>query len=473
MKIYDTLMNRKVDFVPVNEGEAKIYLCGPTVYDYGHLGHGRSAVAFDLLRRYLIYRGYRVVFVRNWTDIDDKTIERARKENTTVKELTERFIQIYREDYSKLNVLEPDFDPKPTEHIPEIIDIIKRLFDRGHAYILEDGVYFDISTFPDYGRLSGQNLDELIEGARVEVTKGKRNPGDFVLWKFEKPGEPSWESPWGRGRPGWHIECTAMSVKYLGEEFDIHCGGQDLTFPHHEDEIAQARGAGFAFARYWMHNGFLKIENEKMSKSLGNFFTLREIFKKYSPAVVRFFLLSTHYRAPLNFSFEALDQAENALQRYNDFIVRIMDVRESAGVSSIAEDSTPLESKELEVFGKLVASTKKGFCEAMDDDLNISRALAEISEFVRKVNIMIDRNEIGPGEAEMVYGFMKEINSVLGVFTLERELLPEEIEELIRKRAEARKARNFAEADRIRDELMKMGIILEDTKEGTRWKRKI
>ena len=473
MKIYDTLMKRKVDFVPVNEGEAKIYLCGPTVYDYGHLGHGRSAVAFDLLRRYLIYRGYRVVFVRNWTDIDDKTIERARKENTTVKELTERFIQIYREDYGKLNVLEPDFDPKPTEHIPEIIDIIKRLVDRGHAYILEDGVYFDISTFPDYGRLSGQNLDELIEGARVEVTKGKRNPGDFVLWKFEKPGEPSWESPWGRGRPGWHIECTAMSVKYLGEEFDIHCGGQDLTFPHHEDEIAQARGAGFAFARYWMHNGFLKIENEKMSKSLGNFFTLREIFKRYSPAVVRFFLLSTHYRAPLNFSFEALDQAENALQRYNDFIVRIMDVRESAGVSSIAEDSTPLESKELEVFGKLVASTKKGFCEAMDDDLNISRALAEISEFVRKVNIMIDRNEIGPGEAEMVYGFMKEINSVLGVFTLERELLPEEIEELIRKRAEARKVRNFAEADRIRDELMKMGIILEDTKEGTRWKRKI
>lgn len=473
MKIYDTLMKRKVDFVPVNEGEAKIYLCGPTVYDYGHLGHGRSAVAFDLLRRYLIYRDYRVVFVRNWTDIDDKTIERARKEKTTVKELTERFIQIYREDYGKLNVLEPDFDPKPTEHIPEIIDIIKRLVDRGHAYILEDGVYFDISTFPDYGRLSGQNLDELIEGARVEVTKGKRNPGDFVLWKFEKPGEPSWESPWGRGRPGWHIECTAMSVKYLGEEFDIHCGGQDLTFPHHEDEIAQARGAGFAFARYWMHNGFLKIENEKMSKSLGNFFTLREIFKKYSPAVVRFFLLSTHYRAPLNFSFEALDQAENALQRYNDFIVRIMDVRESAGVSSIAEDSNPVKFKELEIIGKLVASTKKGFCEAMDDDLNISRALAEISEFVRKVNIMIDRNEIGPGEAEMVYGFMKEINSVLGVFTLERELLPEEIEELIRKRAEARKVRNFAEADRIRDELMKMGIILEDTKEGTRWKRKI
>ncbi len=473
MKIYDTLMKRKVDFVPVNEGEAKIYLCGPTVYDYGHLGHGRSAVAFDLLRRYLIYRGYRVVFVRNWTDIDDKTIERARKENTTVKELTERFIQIYREDYGKLNVLEPDFDPKPTEHIPEIIDIIKRLVDRGHAYILEDGVYFDISTFPDYGRLSGQNLDELIEGARVEVTKGKRNPGDFVLWKFEKPGEPSWESPWGRGRPGWHIECTAMSVKYLGEEFDIHCGGQDLTFPHHEDEIAQARGAGFAFARYWMHNGFLKIENEKMSKSLGNFFTLREIFKKYSPAVVRFFLLSTHYRAPLNFSFEALDQAENALQRYNDFIVRIMDVRESAGVSSIAEDSNPVKFKELEIIGKLVASTKKGFCEAMDDDLNISRALAEISEFVRKVNIMIDRNEIGHEEAEMVYGFMKEINSVLGVFTLERELLPEEIEELIRKRAEARKVRNFAEADRIRDELMEMGIILEDTKEGTRWKRKI
>lgn len=472
MKIYDTLTKRKVDFRPVKEGEAKIYLCGPTVYDYGHLGHGRSAVAFDLLRRYLIYRGYRVVFVRNWTDIDDKTIERARRENTSVKELTERFIKIYKEDYSRLNILEPDFDPKPTEHISEIIEIIKRLFERGHAYILDDGVYFDISTFQNYGMLSGQNLDGLIEGARVEVVKGKRNPGDFALWKFEKPGEPSWESPWGRGRPGWHIECTAMSVKYLGGEFDIHCGGQDLTFPHHEDEIAQAIGAGFRFARYWMHNGFLKIENEKMSKSLGNFFTLREIFKKYSPPVVRFFLLSTHYRAPLNFSFEALAQAENALQRYNDFIIRILEIKDKAEGGLKQEDVNPSETKKSNKIEELIEGARKGFCEAMDDDLNISRALAELSEFVRKVNILVDKDGIGPGEANNIYDFMVEINSVLGVFNLGKELLDEEIEELIKKRTEARKVRNFAEADRIRNELMKMGIILEDTKEGTRWKRK-
>jgi len=329
MRIFNTLKKEKVEFIPLKEQKVGIYLCGPTVYDYGHLGHGRSAIVFDLLRRYLLYKGYEVTYVRNWTDIDDKTIERAKEEGITVKELTEKFIREYEDDFAKLNILEPDFAPKATEHIKEIITFIERLFDNGHAYVLEDGVYFDIQTFPAYGKLSGQSLDELRSGARIEVVETKRNPGDFALWKFKKPGEPSWPSPWGRGRPGWHIECSVMSVCYLGGEFDIHCGGQDLIFPHHEDEIAQAQGAGYRFARYWMHNGFLNIDDEKMSKSLGNFFTLREIFEKYSPLTVRFFLLSAHYKAPLNFSRSVLEQAENALTRYNDFILRVSEEAEN------------------------------------------------------------------------------------------------------------------------------------------------
>jgi len=286
MVLFDTLQKKKVPFKPLKEKEVGIYLCGPTVYDYGHLGHGRSAIVFDLLRRYFVYMGYRVTFVRNWTDIDDKTIERAQRDGVTVRELTEQFIGIYEEDYAKLNILEPDIAPKPTEHIQDIIKFIERLFARGHAYTLEDGVYFDIASFDGYGALSGQSLEELRSGARVEVDEAKRNPGDFALWKFQKPGEPAWDSPWGRGRPGWHVECSVMSYRYLGDEFDIHCGGQDLIFPHHEDEIAQSLGAGYGFARYWMHNGFLNIEDEKMSKSLGNFFTLREIFEGCSTTIV-------------------------------------------------------------------------------------------------------------------------------------------------------------------------------------------
>jgi len=461
MRIFDTLRKKKVELEPLEKGKVKIYLCGPTVYDYGHLGHGRSVVVFDLLRRFLEYKGYQVTFVRNWTDIDDKTIERAQKEGITVKELTSRFIQIYNEDFEKLNIKEPDYDPKPTDYIEEIIDMIIKLFDLGHAYILKDGVYYDISTFPEYGKLSGQNLEELRGGARVEVLEGKRNPGDFVLWKFEKPGEPSWPSPWGRGRPGWHIECSAMSVKILGSSFDIHCGGQDLTFPHHEDEIAQARGAGYEFARYWMHNAFLNIDNEKMSKSLGNFFTLRQIFTKYQPSVVRFFLLSAHYRNPLNFSEDSLNQAKSALERYNDFIMRVQGV-EGKG-----------KEKKGESVDGLIEQARRGFDQGLEDDLNISQALASLAEFIKRVNIMIDRERLCSGDAEKVLSFLKEINNVLGVFRLEKGILSRDIEELIEKRARARKEKNYKEADRIRDFLLERGIVLEDTKQGTRWKQKV
>jgi cysteinyl-tRNA synthetase len=459
IRIFDTMKGKKVDLVTVEERKVGIYLCGPTVYDYGHLGHGRSAVSFDLLRRYLSYRGYEVTFVRNWTDIDDKTIERAKAEHTTVKELTERFIRIYEEDFKKLKVLEPDVAPKPTEHISGIVSFIKRLFERGHAYLLDDGVYYDISTFDDYGKLSGQRLEDLKQGVRVDVAEGKRNPGDFALWKFEKPGEPSWPSPWGNGRPGWHVECSVMSEGYLGEEFDIHCGGQDLIFPHHEDEIAQSQGAGHRFARYWMHNGFLNIDNEKMSKSLGNFFTLREAFGRFPPEAVRFFLLSSHYRAPVNFSEETLRQAEAGLSRFNDFIGR---------VGEAIENGTSDTTKELDAR---IRRARNEFTEGLDDDLNVSKALAALSDFVRDVNILMETEALGSEGARIVLSFMKETDGVLGIFSFERESLDGEVESLIEQRNAARKRKDFETADRIRDTLVGMGIVLEDKKEGTRWKK--
>jgi cysteinyl-tRNA synthetase len=460
MKVYNTLKKRKVELKPLEPGKIGIYLCGPTVYDYGHLGHGRSAIVFDLLRRYLVYRGFDVTFVRNWTDIDDKTIERAKRENVTVQELAQKFIQIYEEDYARLNILEPDFAPKPTDHIADMIRFIELLFDKGHAYTGDDGVYYDISTFPDYGNLSGQSLDELRGGIRVEVTEQKRNPGDFVLWKFEKPGEPAWNSPWGKGRPGWHIECSVMSVRYLGERFDVHCGGQDLIFPHHEDEIAQSRGAGYGFARYWLHNGFLNIDDEKMSKSLGNFFTLREIFEHYSPLTVRYFLLSAHYRAPLNFSDKSLQQAQNTLQRYNDFIMRVNEI------------AVKRDNKYHDTVETLIRETRREFEEGLENDLNISRSLASLSGFIREINNQIDGGKLNSGDARLVVEFMEEIDQVLAVFTFSKEILPEEIEKLIDQREKARRAMNFLQADEIRKNLLGRGILLEDTKEGPRWKRK-
>jgi cysteinyl-tRNA synthetase len=461
MKIFDTRSRKKVVLSPVRDHQIRIYLCGPTVYDYGHLGHGRSAIAFDLLRRYLKYRGYEIVFVRNWTDIDDKTIGRAHSEGISVKELTEKFIKIYKEDFEKLNILPPDYDPKPTDHIPEIIDIVKRLFDGGHAYMLDDGVYFDIATFPRYGELSKQRLDELKSGARVSVSGEKRNPGDFVLWKFEKPGDPSWESPWGKGRPGWHIECTAMSIKYLGAEFDIHCGGQDLVFPHHEDEIAQAKSAGYQYARHWMHNGFVNIDNEKMSKSLGNFFTLREVFRTFSPLAVRFFLLSTHYRAPLNFSEDTLRQADATLKHYNDFIMRMTEIAHSTREGK--EKSSTVD--------RIIQRAREGFESGLDDDLNISKSLAALSELVHEINTRVKEKGFGQEDAQKVLAFFKNVDTVLGVFSFEKEMIAEDIETMINEREAARESRDYRKADRIRNNLLELGIALEDTKEGTRWKK--
>ncbi len=461
MKIYDTRSGKKVVLSPIRDHQIRVYLCGPTVYDYGHLGHGRSAIAFDVLRRYLKYRGYGIVFVRNWTDIDDKTIDRANREGISVRELTEKFIKIYKEDFEKLNILPPDYDPKPTDHIPEIIDLVKRLFDGGHAYILDDGVYFDIATFPRYGELSKQRLDELKSGIRVTVSGEKRNPGDFVLWKFEKPGEPSWESPWGRGRPGWHIECTAMSIKYLGTEFDIHCGGQDLVFPHHEDEIAQAKSAGYHYARHWMHNGFVNIDNEKMSKSLGNFFTLREVFRTFSPLAVRFFLLSTHYRAPLNFSEDTLRQADATLKRYNDFIMRM----------SEHAHSTHAEKDKSSTVDRIIQMSREGFESGLDDDLNISKSLAALWELVHEINTRVKEEDFTPEDAKRVLAFFRSIDTVLGVFSFEKEMLPEQIEALINEREDARENKDYQKSDRIRDRLLELGIALEDTKDGTRWKK--
>lgn len=460
MKIYDTLSKKKVELATLKDRNIGIYLCGPTVYDYGHLGHGRSAVVFDLMRRFLMYRGFRVTFVRNWTDIDDRTIERAAREGVSVRELTERFIEIYREDFASLNILEPDFAPKATDHIAHMLEHIEKLFEKGHAYILDDGVYFDVSTFPQYGSLSGQEKEGLRTGARVAPSDKKRNPGDFVLWKFEKPGEPSWESRWGKGRPGWHIECSAMSVLYLGETFDIHCGGQDLIFPHHEDEIAQARGAGYGFARYWMHNGFLNIDDEKMSKSLGNFFTLRQAFEKFNPLSVRFFLLQTHYRSPLSFSEDALRQADSARERYDNFLLRVSERASQQG-----------HGKKNGRVAMLVKEATGGFEEGLDDDLNVSKSLASISDLVREVNRMIDERTLGSDDAGIVYDFMKGVDSVLGVFTFERELLPADIERLIEERNRAREKKEYERADSIRQQLADRGILLEDTKQGTRWKK--
>ncbi len=473
MKIFDTLQGKKVELTPLHGNMIGIYLCGPTVYDYGHLGHGRSAIVFDLLRRYLLYRGYDVTFVRNWTDIDDKTIDRANREGVTVRELTGKFIRIYEEDYARLNILKPDFAPKPTDHIDEIIAVIQRLLDNEHAYTLEDGVYFDIESFPEYGRLSGQSLEDLRSGARIEIDASKRNPTDFALWKFEKPGEPSWPSPWGRGRPGWHIECSVMSVHYLGEEFDLHCGGQDLTFPHHEDEIAQARGAGYGFARHWMHNGFLNIDNEKMSKSLGNFFTLREIFKDRDPLAVRFFLLSAHYKAPLNFSLENLDHARHTLGRINDFILRVSEAAGTGSEMKSGTNGTPsgrMHGGESDRVLVLIKKARGEFESGMDDDLNISKALAAVSLFIRDINTSLEEGELSMPDARAVLDFMKSMDSVLGVFTFERKMLPGRIETLIREREQARERKDYARADAIRQALLRRGVVLEDTKEGTRWK---
>ncbi|MGB9814258.1 MAG: cysteine--tRNA ligase [Thermovenabulum sp.] len=465
MKIYNTLTKQKEEFIPLNGNKVTIYTCGPTVYDFFHVGNARVFITFDVVRRYLKYRGYEVVFVQNFTDIDDKMIKRANEEGITVKELAERFIKEYFTDAAALKIERADVHPRATEHIGEMIELIERLIKKGFAYVVDGDVYFAAKKFKDYGKLSGQNLEELEAGARVEPGEKKRDPMDFALWKAKKEGEPYWESPWGEGRPGWHIECSCMSMKYLGETIDIHGGGSDLIFPHHENEIAQSEAAtGKPFARYFMHVGYLNVNNEKMSKSLGNFFTVREILKDYNPEVLRLFMLSTHYRSPINFSRELMDQAKSALERLYNALYALKHLEE------VTKDRE-LEGDEQVLLEKL-KGLKQKFIESMDDDFNTAEGLAVIYEIVREAN-----SNLKETSSKRIVSFTKELilelGRVMGLFgDFEKdELLDEEILRLIEERQKARKEKNFALADKIRDELKQKGVILEDTPSGVRWKK--
>ncbi len=464
MKIHNTFTAKKEDFTPLHEGGVGLYLCGPTVYDLGHLGHGRSAVSFDVIRKYFLYKGFKVTFVTNYTDIDDKMIQRAALMNITVPELALRIIPEYQKDYAELGIMPGDFQPCATEVVPEIIEIIQGLEEKGHTYVIEgDGVYFDISTFENYGKLSKQKLDELKSGIRVAVKEGKRNPQDFVLWKFSKPGEPVWNSPWGDGRPGWHIECSAMSSKFLGKTFDIHGGGADLTFPHHECEIAQSEAwSGQKFVNYWLHNGFINVNNEKMSKSLGNFFTLRDVFKKYKGQVVRYLFLQTHYRSPIEFSVELLEQSRNSLERIHDFMRRL---------ESYTIDESAVKANGSS-FSAFIDETRSRFERSMNDDFETPQALAACFDFIKEMNRLMDKSELSEGDKKMALHLIEGMDSVLGIFKSETpEKLDESLHHLILLREEARKSKDWTQADRLRKELESKGIQLEDTAAGTLWKK--
>ena len=462
MKLYNTLTRKKEEFIPLHEGEVRMYSCGPTVYNYFHIGNARPFIIFDTLRRYFEYKGYKVIFVQNFTDIDDKMINKANAEGITVKELAEKFIEEYFKDADGLGIKRATVHPRATEHIPDIIEFIKKLMDKGLAYEVEGDVYFDTSAFSDYGKLSGQNLEDLEAGARIDVDDRKRNPMDFALWKAQKPGEPAWDSPWGPGRPGWHIECSVMAMKYLGETIDIHSGGQDLTFPHHENEIAQSEGVtGKPFARYWLHNGYINVNNQKMSKSLGNFFTVRDIAKEFDLEVVRLFMLSAHYRNPVNFSRELLEQASSALDRLYNARNNMEYLIDQAQDRDMTED-------EKELAARLESYIEK-FEEEMEDDINTAGAIGVIFDLVREINTNLSFKN-SKSLLQKAYDIFSTLTSVLGLVQKESEKdLDKEIEELIEKRQQARKEKNWAVADKIRDELKERGIILEDTPQGVRW----
>lgn len=448
------MTRKKEEFVPVEPGKAKIYACGPTVYNFFHIGNARPFIIFDTLRRYFEYSGLDVTFVQNFTDVDDKMIARAAEEKTSLKELGERFITEYYTDAKGLGIQPATVHPRATEHIGDIINLVKKLVESGHAYESGGDVYFDVSSFPEYGKLSGQSLEDLQLGARIDVTEVKKNPEDFALWKAAKQGEDSWDSPWGKGRPGWHIECSAMSMKYLGDTIDIHGGGQDLVFPHHENEIAQSEAAtGKPFAKYWMHNGYINVNNEKMSKSKGNFFTVRDIAKKYDLKVVRLFMLSAHYRNPINFSEELIMQAASAM-------ARIKNCRDN--LKHIAATGS---TDKVDVF-KDICSLENQFKNAMDDDLNTAEAIGVIFEYVRDINLAFEE---GKG-AQSAKEALEALDKVLGVLGLlpEDEKVPEEIMALAQQRQEARKARDYAQADALRDKITALGYDLKDTPEGVK-----
>lgn len=459
LKIYNTLSKKKELFEALKVGELSMYVCGPTVYDIPHLGHGRSAVSFDVIRKYFEYKGYNVKFVSNYTDIDDKMINRAAVGGISVSELADKVIPEYEKDYAALSVKKPTVQPKATEHIVDMVEIIKKLDDGGFVYVLDDGVYFDVSKFKDYGKLSGQNLEDLRMGSRVDVKLDKVNPYDFAVWKFKKDGEPFWESPWGEGRPGWHIECSAMSFKHLGKTFDIHGGGLDLIFPHHECELAQSESVfgEYSFARHWIHNGFINVDNEKMSKSLGNFSTLRDIFESYDPKVVRFMFLQTHYRNPINFSFDLLDQAKSALGRLHDFVRRLKAYSESGdGFIGLSD---------------LLGESKLAFESFMDNDFDCSGALGVVFDLLNVVNKALDDKKLNISDLSSVLSLLGEFDSVLGIIFPVDDDLELDFLALIKEREEARLNKDFKRSDEIRDELKGLGILLEDVAGATIWKR--
>ncbi len=467
MKIYNTMSKRKEEFVPLEEGKVKMYVCGPTVYNLIHIGNARPMIVFDTVRRYFEYKGYDVNFVSNFTDVDDKIIKKAIEEGTTAEVISKRYIGECKKDMDAMNIKPATKNPLATEEICGMVDMIRTLIDKGYAYEKNGTVYYRTRKFKDYGKLSHKNLDDLQSGGRTLLVTGedeKEDPLDFVLWKPKKEGEPAWESPWSEGRPGWHIECSEMSKKYLGEQIDIHAGGEDLIFPHHENEIAQSEAAnGKEFARYWMHNGFLNIDNRKMSKSLGNFFTVREISEKYDLQVLRFFMLSAHYRSPLNFSAELMEAAKNGLER---ILTAADNLKFLAGNAS----SEVMTDEEKELFLKTQEYTDS-FERAMDDDFNTADAIAAIFELVKYINTTADGTR-SKEYLDNLYKRLESLTDVLGIIIEKKEeMLDEEIEAMIEKRQAARKERNFALADQIRDELLARGIILEDTREGVKWKK--
>jgi len=454
IRISNTMTRTKEEFVPLTPGEVRMYVCGVTVYDYSHIGHARSAMVFDVIRRYLTFRGYRVTFVKNYTDVDDRIIKRANDAGLTAREFAERFITAEREDMASLGVLAPDIDPKATEHVPEMIELIGRLVTGGHAYPVEGDVYFAISSFAPYGRLSGKNLDDLLAGARVEVDERKRDPRDFALWKGAKPGEPSWDSPWGPGRPGWHIECSAMAMKYLGVSFDLHGGGEDLIFPHHECEIAQAEACtGKTFARYWVHNGMVNMGKEKMSKSLGNTLSIREIVKRHSPDTLRLWMLGTHYRNMIEWSEERVEESKRALERLTRLLHDAAAVRDGGAALPPA-----------------FAEFRPRFEKAMDDDFNTPQALGVLFDFGRALAEARDRGTGTPGAFVAGVDELVQLSRVLGLFGRGAAMdgPPAEVQQLLTARGEARARRDFKRGDEIRDEIARLGWLVEDTPAGPR-----
>lgn len=461
MKIFNTMSRRKEEFVPVDPNEVKIYACGPTVYNFIHIGNARPLCVFDVLRRYLEYRGYNVKFVQNFTDVDDKIIKRANEENSTFEEISEKYIKEFWTDAHGLNFKDATVHPKATENIDEIIKIIKTLEEKGYAYAIDGDVYYRTLKFKDYGKLSHQPIDDLQSGARIAVGDKKEDPLDFALWKAAKEGEPYWDSPWGKGRPGWHIECSAMNKRYLGNTIDIHCGGQDLIFPHHENEIAQSEAAnGCMFSKYWMHNGYINVDNVKMSKSLGNFKTVREIADVYGYEVIRYFLISSHYRSPINYNLEIIEQCKSALER-------LYNCRESLDFS-IKNAKTDIADNE-EILA-LIDSRKEQFINSMDDDLNTADGIAAVFDLVSDINTKIINKEVSKNVCQKAADMFDELTGVLGlVYNRKSNDINDDIEKLIEERQQARANKDWATADRIRDELKAQGITLKDTPQGVTW----